>query len=235
MATNELSQSQRGEYSENGTRFVRSAQGHLEALNAAAAKPDPSDLHRIAKEAARSGNVAALKYAISLGAEPSRMILPALSIDNPDSLVCLLDAGLDVNYRIPGYTGTPLTGSAAFAKVELIKALLSHGADPNLENCGWGQFQLKPIAAAAQGLSKDEDAAEAIKALLEGGAKWEGSAALQLAAKDGKLECVKLLVGRGADVGEIVTKVEEQGALKLAEERGADEVASVLREHGAKV
>ena len=215
--------------------LVRSAHGILEALDAAAAKPDSSDLYDIAKQAARSDNVAALKYAISLGAEPSSMIILALSTDNPDSLVCLLDAGLDINYRIPGYTGTPLTGAASFAKVELIKALLSRGADPNIENCGMGQFHLRPIAAAVEGWMTDENAAKTIKILLEGGAKWEGSAALQLAAKKGRVECVKLLVRHGADVNEIVTRVEEKSALKLAEEKGADGVASVLREHGAKV
>lgn len=206
-----------------------------DALNAAAAKPDQADLYNIAKEAARSGNVAALKHAISLGAEPSSMIIPALSIDDPASLLCILDAGLDINYRIPGYTGTPLTGAAAFAKIDLIKALLSRGADPNLENCGWGQYHLKPIAAAAQGLCRDEDAAEAIKILLNGGALCKGSAALQLAAQDGRFRCVKVLVEQGgADVNEVVTRVEEQSALDLAAKRGADEIVSFLKDHGAK-
>ena len=204
-------------------------------MDAAAAKADPAELDNIAKEAARSGSVVALKYAISLGVKPSSMIIPALSIDNPDSVLCLLDAGLDINYRIPGYTGTPLTGAAAFAKIDLIKALLSRGADPNLKNCGWGHYHLKPIAAAAQGLCRDEDAAEAIKILLEGGAQCKGSAALQLAAQDGKFRCVKVLVEQGgADVDEVVTRVEKQSALELAQKKGADEIVSFLKDHGAK-
>ncbi len=163
------------------------------------------------------------------------MIIPALSVDNPDVLACLLDAGLDIDYRIPGYIGTPLTGASAFAKVELIKSLLARGADRNLENCGWGQFHLKPLAAAAaQGMVRDEDAAEAMKVLLDGGGRWEGSAALQLAAKAGKVECVKLLVGRGADVDEIVTRVEGKSALRLAKESGCEEVVRILNAQGAK-
>lgn len=152
-------------------KLAQSDHEELEALDTAAATPNQPHLYDLAKDAARSEDIAALKYAISLGAQPSQMIIPALSIDNPDVLACLLDAGLDINYRIPGYTGTPLTGSSAFAEVELIKSLLARGADPNLENCGWGQFYLKPLAAAvAQGMVKDEDAAETMKVLLDGGA-----------------------------------------------------------------
>ncbi len=162
------------------------------------------------------------------------MIIPALSVDNPDVLACLFDAGLDINYRIPGYTGTPLTGASAFAKVELVRFLLARGADPNLENCGWGQFHLKPLAATARGWVSDEDAAEAMKVLLDGGARWEGSAALQLTAKAGKAECVKLLIGRGADVDEIVTRVEGKSALRLAEEGRCEEVVRILNGQGAE-
>ena len=164
------------------------------------------------------------------------MIIPALDLDKPDVLACLLDAGLDINYRIPGYAGTPLTGASAFAKTELVKLLLARGADPNRGNCGWGQYQLKPPAAAVDGWMKDEEAAETIRVLLNGGAWWEGSAALQLAAGRGRVrvECVKVLVGAGADVNEIVGRVEEKSALRLAEEKGCEEVVRILKARGAK-
>jgi len=203
-------------------------------LDTAAAQPDQTQLYDLAKEAARSDDIAALEYAISLSPQSWEMISPALSVDNPGPLVCLLDAGLDINCRIPGYTGTPLTGASAFAKVELVKSLLARGADVNRENCGWGQFHLKPLAAAAQGWVKDEDAAETIRVLLDGGARWEGSAALQLAAKDGKAECVKVLIGRGADVNEIVSRVEGKSALRLAKENDREEVVRILSAQEAK-
>lgn len=163
-------QSQKGRFNVP-TSFARSDYDAVEALDAAATKPDQTQLLDLAKEAARSESIPALEYAISLGAQPSQVIIPALSVDNPDVLACLLDAGLDINYRIPGYTGTPLTGASAFAKVELVKSLLARGADPSLENCGWGQFHLRPLAAAAQGTVRDEDAADVMKVLLDGGAR----------------------------------------------------------------
>lgn len=51
------------------------------------------------------------------------MIVPTLSLGKPDVLSCLLD----VDYRIPGYSG-----SSAFAENELVKTLLVRGADPNV-------------------------------------------------------------------------------------------------------
>lgn len=218
----------------HSNKYARSNHEKVEALDNAAAQPDRTQLHSLAKEAAGLEDIAAVKYAISLGAQPSEMIIPALSLDKPDILACLLDAGLEINYRIPGYTGSPLTGASAFAKTELVKTLLARGADPNLENCGWGRYHLRPPAAAAQGWMKDEEAAETIRVLLDGGARWEGSAALQLAAGRGRVECVKVLVGAGADVNEIVGRVEEKSALRLAEEKGCEEVVRILKARGAK-
>lgn len=89
----------------------------------------------------------------------------------PQLLACLLDAGLDVNHHIAGFNGTPLCTASAFAKIALIGFLLSHGADTNINDAGWGQSQLRPQAAAAEGCSiRDKDAARAMEVLLEGGA-----------------------------------------------------------------
>ncbi len=53
---------------------------------------------------------------------------------------------------------------------------------------------------------KSEDAAKIMKVLLNEEARWERSAALQLAVK---VKCVKLLIGCEADVDEIVIKVKK--------------------------
>lgn len=81
----------------------------------------------------------------------------------------------------------------------------------------------------------DRDAAEAMRILLEeGGARCEGSAALQVAAKRGKLECVRVLVEHGADMGEIVERVDGRSALVLAREGGFEEIVAYLRGKGAR-
>lgn len=97
-----------------------------------------------------------------------------------------------------GYFGNPLTCASFFRKIPLIEFLLLRGADPNMKNCGWGQFQLEPLAAAAAGWRKDAEAAKVMEIVLNGGARWEGSGALQVAAQKGRPECVKVLgVGGG--------------------------------------
>lgn len=207
-----------------------------ESLDAAASKPDPDLLQALTAEAARSGNIPALHYALhDLSVAPAPFILPAIANGRPEVTSCLLDAGLDVNYRIPGHTGTPLVSAALFAKIDLLRLLLARGADPNLDNCGHGQFQLRPLAAAADGWMLDSDAAEAMRVLLEEGrARWEGSAALQVAAKKGREECVRVLVGHGADVDEVVERVSGKRALALAKEAGFEKIVAYLTEKGAR-
>ena len=97
---------------------------------------------------------------------------------------------------------------------------------------------MRPLAATAEGWSiRDKDAAKAMEVLLEGGARWEGSGALQIAAVRGRVECVRVLVRAGADVDEVVGRIEEvQGrrAVELAGEKGFEDVVGVLREGGAR-
>ena len=66
--------------------------------------------------------------------------------------------------------------------------------------------------------------------MQEGRAGWEGSGALQIAAKKGRVECVKVLVEAGADVEEKVGKVEGgKRAMELAREGGYEGAVEVLR------
>lgn len=175
-----------------------------------------------------------LNAALKRGAEPKDFIIEALDNGSPEICACLFDAGLDINYRIPDYSGNTLTCASAFAKTPLIEFLLSRGADPNTENWGWGQLQFKPLAGAAVGCVKDADAAKAMEVLLNGGARWEGTGALQLAARKGRLECVKMLMKWGADVNEVVERMDGNNAVKLAELEGHEEIVGILKMNGAK-
>lgn len=49
------------------------------------------------------------------------------------------------------------------------------------------------------------------------------------------VECVKVLVGQGADVDEIVGRVEKKSALRLAKERGCEEIVRILKAWGANL
>ena len=193
-------------------------------------------MHSIAREAARAGNTSILTRALALGVPREDVLLPALDHGSPNHCACLFDgpAGLDINYHIPGYSGTPLVCAAVFARIPLLRFLLSRGADPNIRTCGWGEFQLRPLAGAAAGWQKDEDSAEVMGILLRAGAGCEGRGALQVAARSGKMECVRVLVGWGVNVDEVVERMRGKSALLEAKAEGHEEIVRFLREKGAK-
>ncbi len=98
---------------------------------------------------------------------------------------------------MPGYSDNPLTCASAFAKVPSINFLQSRGAYPAMNNCRWGQFQLKPLGLPAECWMKDADAAKVIEVLPNGGARCEGGGVLKMAAREGSMASVKVLVGWG--------------------------------------
>ena len=117
-----------------------------------------------------------------------------------------------------------------------MRHLLASGADPNLTNVGYGGDSLRPLACCAAGWQLDGDAAAAMRVLMdEGGAGWQGSGALQVSAKKGREECVKVLVEKGADVEESVAKLEGgEKAIVLAREGGHEDIVRILRANGAR-
>lgn len=48
------------------------------------------------------------------------------------------------------------------------------------------------------------------------------------------MDYVKVLVGRGADVEEIVGRVKKKSALKLARDKACEEVMRILKARGAR-
>ena len=97
---------------------------------------------------------------------------------------------------------------------------------------------LGPLGAAVEGNMfprPEGDVVRVLEALVEGGARVGGSGALQVAAKRGMGEAVRVLVERGADVGERVGRVEGgRTALELAEAGGHGEVVGFLRGCGGE-
>jgi uncharacterized protein len=89
---------------------------------------------------------------------------------------------------------TPLMGAARGGHLEVVKALIALGADPN-----------------AKSLYDDT-------ALME-------------AVENGNVEVVRLLLDKGADV---TANAFGRTALKIARTKGSEDIAEILRAHGAK-
>lgn len=86
--------------------------------------------------------------------DPKDLVISALCSGLPEVYACLLDAGLDINHRLPGYTGSALVTASKirhqkYANVPLISFLLSRGGGPN-DSASWGgPPYLRSLALAA--------------------------------------------------------------------------------------
>jgi ankyrin repeat protein len=160
----------------------------------------------------------------------------------------LLKAGVSPNTTGP-LGETALHTCAHTGRVDAAKVLLAHGAQVNAGENWRGQTPL--MWAAAQGH------AEMMRALIEAGADvnvrstvvtWErqrtaeprekwlppgGLTPLLFAARDGCVECVKVLVSGGADIN--IIDPESHNALVLALMNGHFDVAAALIESGIDI
>ncbi len=110
----------------------------------------------------------------------------------------LLDVGCPIDIK-DGYDRAPLDLAAQRMKLEIIKLLISNGADVNARNRdGWTTFHHLAFA-------ERPGVVEIIKLLISNGAdihikdKW-GKTALHLAANYGKIAMIRYLVSIGADI-----------------------------------
>jgi ankyrin repeat protein len=121
--------------------------------------------------------------------------------------------------------GTPLAiALTSQASQEYLLFLLSQGADPNI----FSEDTLSPLSLAAGLYDLD-----AVKLLLEHGARINGSSALAAAASRGKVETVKYLLECGADPNDGGNQQISYLPLHSAVEKGHKEIVELLIEHNA--
>lgn len=148
-----------------------------------------------------------------------------------DATKLLLDAGASVTIR-DSIGGTALTWACGLGSAETVKLLLSKGADASIIDVNG----LTPLIWAA-GIGK----AESVEVLLETNPNLDlnikdgvtGDSALMRAVRSGKLESVRLLINKKADVN----TVNKQGytPLQLAALSGTTEKAKLLIEAGSNL
>ncbi len=120
--------------------------------------------------------------------------------------------------------GAPLHLAAHFGRLDVVRALLSLGADPN--GFSGGMFNNAPLHAAAAGSQ-----GEAVEVLLAAGAKPDlpdknGYTPLHVAAANGAARAIRALLSKGADPK--AKGPDGKTALDFARERGMDEAAALL-------
>lgn len=125
---------------------------------------------------------------------------------------------------------TPLHLAVARGESDIFELLKSHGADLEFRDSSG----LVPLHRTVQATRKDGPL-QIIESLIDTGVdidirdKRRLETTLQMAARLGRLDCVKYLLKRGADIG--TTNRFGENALQLAEASGHGEIARVLIEH----
>jgi ankyrin repeat protein len=146
-------------------------------------------------------------------------------------------APLDVDRQIEKYKMTALHRAASYSHEEIVRLLISAGADVNVQNFFTG---------AALHFASYRRNASIIRMLLAHGADvnaiggWAGCSPLQIATSEGGQEVVQLLIDAGAKVNYVNPRSREDIGnrlpLELAVERGYEDIVELLLlESGADV
>jgi len=170
----------------------------------------------------------------------------SLAIQNNDrnKIKAFLDSGLDANAALQGDGTTVLMKASNSADVEMVKMLLSRGADINYTNkYGW--------TALLKALDNRKNWITVTPVLIKSGAdvnatlKSNGYTPLWKAIgkirknRDAAVEIIKLLLSKGADVNApyISKKASYSGETPLmsASKKGSLDVVKLLLSHGADV
>lgn len=157
-----------------------------------------------------------------LMADVSSTVELAASINNIESVRCLLKAGVDPNAKKDGVY-TPLCSSIRDNRADIFQLLLANGADPNVPASEYPAFKcvthyrpqyLAPLVKAGADLNSPKgiletavqsNNTEALEWLLNAGVSPNdkvpktGATALTTAIRENRPELVDLLLSRGAD------------------------------------
>ncbi len=171
-----------------------------------------------------NGNAAMIEKLLKAGADPNVPILShgetalmmAARTGKVDAVKVLLDHGAQVNAAENLRGTTAMMWAAEQGHAAVIQLLADHGADLRAQS-----KILTPIARRGLGFARAGTSAPAKGGLTP----------LLFAARQGSLECVRVLITAGADVNQ--TSVEKSSPLLVAVQNGSYEIALFLLNHGA--
>ena len=166
--------------------------------------------------------------------EPNALYYAALGGGGPQIVSFLLTNGSDPNAR-NSFEESPLSIAAIQPQLDVMRLLLTHGADPNGSLMKTDRVQMTPLCHAVGGSGTPE----AVTLLLESGASIQvadgcmtrsvGLTLLQLAASKGSKLLVQLLLEYGADLR--AAKNGKPIPLCLAIEGGHNKVVDLLLDY----
>ena len=158
----------------------------------------PQNWSSILAFAATASAIHVATYCLQHGATVGQEVLNyVISSDRSEPIYrYFVDSGyVDVDYDIE-WRGTMLGAMASQGRNSLVEYLLSKGADPN---CRVESMLRKTALACAAGRADEMT----LGLLLDYGATLNGSGALVFAAQRGKVENVRFLLAKGADIDEM--------------------------------
>ena len=143
----------------------------------------------------------------------------------------LLAAGADANAALPASGETVLMTAAKAGNPDVVRALLTGGVD-GVSLATLGDARAAALAAEGAGYSPPANPAiDTNYADVNARERLYGRTALMIAAGEGNLEAVRLLIEAGSDLN--IVDAEGSTTLSLARSYGNLDVAALLAEAGA--
>ena len=185
--------------------------------------------------AAENGSAAMINLLLAAGVDPKIPVLPhgetalmmAARSGNMDAVRALLDRGAEVNAKDELRGTTALMWAAEQGHADVVRFLAGHGADLNAQS-----KQLTPIGRRGLGFVNSTVIFGASGRAAPSAPVKGGLTALLFAAREGALDCVRVLVTAGADVNQ--TSIDGSSPLLVAVQNGSYAVGRFLLDHGAK-
>lgn len=158
-----------------------------------------------------------------IGASP---LSDALTRQNEEAAIHLINAGANVNYGPPGlYSSIHL--AVDFRLARAVDLMLSKGADPNKRSTpnNWTPLEMASMTAwYGPSLS-------IVQSLLHAGANPGNDKSLSYAVRDADDSLVAALLASGADPNQ--TDMSGQSVMRLASQKGRASVGALLTQYGA--